>query len=635
MCRLPPRSGGKSMFVEPFKDDRKVNLAKGLIAGQTRADNSGVGLEVNLAGLIKLLAAAPIICFLAACSAANGNASNDSATNTVGPVTTNGTAVAAVASSSAKIGTNLATIAYWDGARPFMNLMYGGGWSMSSATVGATDVPAEDLDANGWIKQLPSGYRAAKILSIPAASADIVCTYQGNGPLDVAGPVTNIVETAGKTTFHYNSSYPDVHWAWLAFNVDPSNYIRNIDCREAGSTTTSSFAPEFTNSLQGFKLIRFMKWQTDAVELNAGNTGQAFSAPTITWATRNKPGDGDFNKKDGVPVELEVELANQVGADPFFSMPWNADDDYITQFATYVRDHLAAGRVAYVENSNEVWNWGYYVTHQAAAEGAAEGLDGSTGGSFQQATERSAEKTKHVMQIWSTVFSGQMNRLVRVFSFQHVQPFYGEMGLKMLQGSVDAYATAPYWSMHQSDYTGQSADDILNTVLPAQITSALNFATQNKALAQKYGVRYITYEAGQDVVLPNNLALWTQVERDPRMHDLYKTYLTQWQTNIGDMLTLFNLTGVMSSADGYGMVDYAGEPVSLAATPKMQAVREFLGIATTTASAATTPTSTNTQVCPDGTVIAVTGTCPTMSTATPGKRKGTSKGSTSFKTAVA
>ena len=61
----------------------------------------------------------------------------------------------------------------------------------------------------------------------------------------------------------------------------------------------------------------------------------------------------------GVPVEILVELANQVGADPWFNIPHQASDDYIRQFAEYVRDNLEPGLTARFEYSNEVWNGGF------------------------------------------------------------------------------------------------------------------------------------------------------------------------------------------------------------------------------------------------------------------------------------
>jgi hypothetical protein len=97
------------------------------------------------------------------------------------------------------------------------------------------------------------------------------------------------------------------------------------------------------------------------------------------------------------------------------------------------------------------------------------------------------------------------------------------------------------------------------------------------------------------------------------MYDLYKSYISQWQSQFGDLMTQFALTAQISPYGGWGLVEYAGQPVSLATTPKMQAVKEFLG--TTVASDTTTSTTTpGTQVCPDGSIISATSTCPTAPT---------------------
>ncbi len=58
----------------------------------------------------------------------------------------------------------------------------------------------------------------------------------------------------------------------------------------------------------------------------------------------------------GMPVEVMVKLANKLNVDPWFCLPHLCTDDYVTQFATYVRDHLNSNLVAYYELSNEVWN---------------------------------------------------------------------------------------------------------------------------------------------------------------------------------------------------------------------------------------------------------------------------------------
>jgi len=129
--------------------------------------------------------------------------------------------------------------------------------------------------------------------------------------------------------------------------------------------------------------------------------------------------------------------------------------------------------------------------------------------------------------------------------------------------------------------------------------------------------------------MPNNVPLLQQIERDPRMYDLYKSFISQWQSKIGDTLTLFTLHAPTTSFGGFGMFEYIGQPLSDA--PKMRAVREFLGISTTTASTDPTPTTSPTITCPDGTVVLSTTTCPTPTTTStgstsPGKRTGSTKG---------
>jgi hypothetical protein len=455
------------------------------------------------------------------------------------------------------------------------------------------------------------------VLSIPVNGGDFICRYQGSGVVDVAGAATNVTTAAGTVKFSVAPTYPNGSPVRLSWTVDPSNYIRNMDCREASASTTASIAPEFLSAASNFKVVRFMKWQP-ATE---GNW-------PVTWATRNKPGDGDFTGKDGVPVELIVDAANQLNADPFVTIPWNADNDYITRFATYVRDNMAPGHQVYVETSNEVWNWVYPVATQSCNEAKAEGLLSAEGtGAPGCLGERYAERTRQVMAIWSNVFAGQMNRLVRVFAWQHVQPYWSDklLAYQDTYKSVDALATAPYFGHEAPTWTaGQSLDTIMNTLLPTKVDEAVSFGVEQKAVAQKYGLRYVTYEAGQHVVLPDNQALLQQIELDPRMYGLYKRFIGGWQSKVGDTLTLFNLTGGFIGGGQWGMWQYAGQPV--AATPKMQAVRDFLGITTASTDTSSVVVSPTTQVCPDGSVILSTSTCPTASPTTSGKKNGSTKG---------
>ena len=239
-----------------------------------------------------------------------------------------------------------------------------------------------------------------------------------------------------------------------------------------------------------------------------------------------------------------------------------------------MRDNLAPGRRVYVELSNEVWNGSYPVMRQAQDEGSAEGLPADKG-TYGQAMFRYAEKTQHLMKIWSGVFAGRESRLVRVISTQSVSPFWSEqiLGYGDTAKSVDALATAPYWAFMDSDFTGQSLDQVMDTILPSRIDEALDWAMKQKAVARKFRKRYIAYEAGQHVWLNKNADFVARIERDPRMAELYSSYIKRWNSKIGDTLTLFCLTGGISTA-GFGLVEYAGQPTAQA--PKMRAVQPFL-----------------------------------------------------------
>src|SRR5205085_4568884 len=127
-------------------------------------------------------------------------------------------------------------------------------------------------------------------------------------------------------------------------------------------------------------------------------------------------------------------------------------------------------------------------------------------------------------------------------------------------------------------------------------------AGQQKAIAQKLGIRYMTYEGGQGAVFPGNVALSLQIQRDPRMYDLYKQFLTGWQSQIGDTLTLFAVNG-----GAWGLSEYAGQP--LAETPKMRAVKDYLSVGAYGSSSPPIVQSP-TQVCPNRSIIPLTSTCP-------------------------
>jgi hypothetical protein len=297
-----------------------------------------------------------------------------------------------------------------------------------------------------------------------------------------------------------------------------------------------------------------------------------------TWATRIQPDAQSQATNLGVAVEYMVALANEAGVDPWFSMPWNADEDYMRRFASYVHDNLVPGRVVYVELGNEVWNSVFSVTSQAQSEGLASGLSSNPGEAM---LRRYAQKSTWMQKIWTDVFKANPERLVRVVATQNVNPWAAEQVLKFSDTAqyVDALSTAPYFGYAAFAGDRSTITDLSDifAYLSVDIDTAIADAVKNKALANRYGKRYIAYEGGQHVVSPGNVELVAQINRDSRMYDLYKKYITAWNAQVNDTMTLFASTSPISQYGAWGLREYSGQP--LAQTPKRRAAIDYMNAA--------------------------------------------------------
>jgi hypothetical protein len=450
------------------------------------------------------------------------------------------------------IGLNLSPPNYFRQTRTFANLVLGASpWLVS----GHEQPGPEDVGRDGYLKQLPGGKPVFKELVQPTVDkeATIRCTYQGHGDIRPARGSADI--KPGSFTFDWrNTGYKTSAILIRILSIDPADPIRNLDCRETTMPADARFAPEFLAMVRPFKVIRFMDWQH-----TNGNQ-------PITWAARHTPAAIDVLDYDGVSVEDMVDLVNQIGADAWFNMPWNGDDDYIRRFAQYVHDHLARTHKVYVEAGNEVWNTRFPMSKQALAEGTSEALDPNP---EVARLYRYSERLSHVMQIWSTVFADRPHQLVRVANCQN-GPNRSKLVLayKDTAKHVDALATAPYFGYELRQAPIADLDQAFMR-LNESLDRTLNAALLAKGVAASFGKRYIAYEAGQHVVL-NDMAMVDQIQHDPRMYDAYKRYLSVWREKIGDTVMMFDSVQPNVRTGSFGLLEYIGQPLTEA--PKMRAV---------------------------------------------------------------
>ncbi|MEO0653806.1 MAG: calcium-binding protein [Pseudomonadota bacterium] len=287
------------------------------------------------------------------------------------------------------------------------------------------------LDANGWPKTIPEGFDELwTILQWSGLSGDpdrrigrYVLTYEGTGTLELNADARIVSRQPGRIVFENregNSMFLSIT------RTDPLNsgdYIRNIsivaednlDLHAAGVV----FNPDWVRLIRDARQLRFMDW---------GNTN---NSEVATWADRSTPHSAhDFS----VPVEYMVQLANEVGAEPWFTMPHLADETYIRNFAAYVRDHMDPGLPIRVEYSNEVWNWQFQQAQWTLQKAREEwGVEAQPAYHTKKAVETAL--------IWNDVFGAEAEtRLIHVLGAQAVNTWRSGIALR-----------AEAWQTHEPD----------------------------------------------------------------------------------------------------------------------------------------------------------------------------------------
>lgn len=466
-----------------------------------------------------------------------------------------------------KLGMNLHQPNYYQNVRAFSNLLYGSSWGLRDARGVWSRPTADRYDANRNITYLNPGEEAGRQLNVPTKayllqSVDIICRWKGQGSFRLDGHmIRNFRQSSSSLTFSYVPRHYENAMIYIS-KTDPSDPVRDLDCRETDADPDALFDPAYLEMVSRYNTIRFLKWMW-AAEQNL----------KVTWATRAKAGANEILVGGAIPVEYMVQLANEAKANPWFTIPWNADDEYIRNFAIYVRDHLDPGLQAYVETSNEVWNWGYPVTAQARDEGMAKSLSNNEGIAV---VRRYSERTVEVMDIWSSVFANQMSRIVRVAA-THNAPLDTVQLIVSFRDTakkIDAVATAPYFDTHLANsMTEAEINDRWAFIENSKLVGALSAAAVHKKIAESHGLRFITYEAGQHITSPNNVELLKQFQRDQRMGRLYTHYLSRWRQEFGDLMVLFADVESINQYGAWGLQEYMGQPLSDA--PKAAAVELF------------------------------------------------------------
>lgn len=341
--------------------------------------------------------------------------------------------------SNPSVGVGLAGVTDYASQLPFLDLMktarpwaghVGGGW-------GGMEYPELKergyLDQHGWPTSVPPGVSGISTLILTDLPAEQVSAngryrlrYDGQGAIEISTPAGKVFPSRGEAWFTAEVGQGSAIIITI-IRTDPNGigeYLRNftivkeenIPAFEAGQI----FNPLWIDRIKDMRVLRFMDW------MNTNNSLES------KWEDRPMVDDFTYGNH-GVPLEIMIRLANEVGADPWFNIPHLATDDYIRQFATTVRDTLDSRLKAHVELSNEVWNWQFAQAKWAEENGLARW------GQESKWVQYYALRASQMASIWDDVYAGQDQRLLKIIATQ--------TGWEGLEEDI---LTAPMWTAEAS-----------------------------------------------------------------------------------------------------------------------------------------------------------------------------------------
>jgi fibronectin type 3 domain-containing protein len=391
------------------------------------------------------------------------------------------------------------------------------------------------------------------------------------------------------------------------------------------ANSTQVFDPLFVSAFGPFSYIRFMGWlgtnQNPFVVSGCASTAPACNSvgtPTTGWSQRSLPTDiyqgvgpsiaSTYPGRSGawgMSWEYVILLANATNKDVWINIPINAtgspdqnDPAYVASpdTSSYVYNlaqlfkngdaftgnkGLNPGLHIYLENSNEVWNWGFMQSswnvgaaeaEVAAAPGGVSVLnnDGNTS-NLTWAYRRHLKRVYEIAQIFESVYgAGSFGTIIRpVYAWWQLDEGSGSNAAAALTWFNANYGPPAnyFYGMAQGDYftaSNYANDTTIPDVLSdmsSSSTASVSYVTANLATANQYGLRLMVYEGGPDNSnggLQNTVNVGPQIlaNRDPGMDTLVQTHIrNNYFGQGGSTFGYFALSGAYSRYGDYGATD--------------------------------------------------------------------------------
>ena len=461
-------------------------------------------------------------------------------------------------------------------------------------------------DEHGWPKNLNGGQVGTRFLyklpknTVPEGHYTVL--YDGEGIISYTDDAKLVHREKGKDIILITAGKDkEFRVKLLIKHSNPSNYLRNIRVLLPGGICSNNpyrrvnnknqcrgshylsfekhhekliFNPDYLNYMKDFKVIRFM------------NMSGITRNPLSTWDKRPKLKNATWagiQGTRGAPLEIMVSLANKLNADPWFTLPHKANNDFVRRYAQYVKQNLKPGLKAYVEYTNEAWNTIFTQAHYMKDQGERLQLDEDRDkGGYKYFSLRSVQ----IFDIWEQTFGGT-DRIIRVMGSWAGWTRTSEMLLSYRNAykKTDAVAIAPYFfPAFKSAQKARSVAQLFKLMYDPKekysIPKVLGYIHKNAEMAKKFGVDLIAYEGGQHLVdwksrnvKSHPTKLMIAANKDWRMAKAYTDFMRGWKDNGGKLFVNFSAPRTYQWFGSWGTKEYITQPISKA--PKHRSLMQF------------------------------------------------------------
>lgn len=487
-------------------------------------------------------------------------------------------------SQSRELGTNASGLSYWASQTMFKDAFkQTGSWLTRNASSG------NPWNTNMTVPSRPDGYPLEVPFGSPAQYVHTLMFLDAGGTYP-SGTYTILSDGVGtiqmewdcgnqtftspcNNSFTVNATNQGIHLTITSSYVnDPVRNIRIVMPGFLNNYVSSPYYPPFVNFLDSANVFKGLRCM-DLMKTN--------NSPLTIWNQRTSKSHYTQTTPNGIAYEYMIDLVNLLDKDIWVCIPHQADDNFIQQFATLLRDSVEVGRRIYVEYSNECWNSVFSQTQYCNAQGDTLGY---TGQPWDKGWKFYAKRTADCHHIFETVFGVNNPRLVKVVACQaanswlgnQIMTYYNDPTYNPANVQADALAIAPYFGGGIADSIGNAG--AINSIAVSQIVASMHASVFNQTqsfvmayntVALNYNVDLIAYEGGQHLVAVNNTyvndtALTNKLiaaNRDSMMQTIYCDMLDVWFNNGGKEFFNFSSIYKPSKYGSWGVLENTEQPL--------------------------------------------------------------------------